>query len=184
MLFQGQVDVQQEHRFVVALDLAAQHLVRAAQVIGGQGAVEGAAEEVGQGADAGVEQDVADLAHGLLFQLGQLLQGEAVAHHAADDFQALFLGEDEEALGVEGAGESLGHGADLVAVAEAELLHGLVPRDQLQGQHRQLDLLIDHAGQAGCGLADADIEGFHQGVALQLVQFHVSGFARAGKEPL
>jgi hypothetical protein len=76
-------------------------------------------ENIGQGADAGVEDDVADLAHGFLFHLGQFLERHRLAHHQAHDFQAFILGEHEDGLGLERALVVLADAADALLLGAA-----------------------------------------------------------------
>ncbi len=88
-------------------------------MVGRQRAAQFLGEDIGQGTDAGIEDDVADLAHRLLFHVRQFLERHRFAHHQAHDVQALIFREHQNRFGIEGAGEVLAHAAYAQAVVVA-----------------------------------------------------------------
>src|SRR5471032_3286489 len=177
VLLQNEIDVQHQHHRVGMAAAGGEDLVAGADVVDRQRTLQLMLEDVGQRADAGIEDDVADLAHGLLFHLRQLLQRHGLADHQADDFQAVILGEHEDGLGFEGALVVLADAADArVLVVAAPQQHGRGGAvHEADRRHRHRHLLVDDGAHRRGRLADADVEDFDQGVVFQFAQIeHVS----------
>src|SRR5471032_3285714 len=177
VLLQYEIDVQHQHHGVGLAAAGGEDLVAGADVVDRQRTLQLMLEDVGQRADAGIEDDVADLAHGLLFHLRQLLQRHGLADHQADDFQAFILGEHEDGLGFEGALVVLADAADArVLVVAAPQQHGRGGAvHEADRRHRHRHFLVDDGAHRRGRLADADVEDFDQGVVFQFAQIeHVS----------
>src|SRR5471032_1649016 len=164
VLLQNEIDVQHQHHRVGLAAAGGEDLVAGADVVDRQRTLQLMLEDVGQRADAGIEDDVADLAHGLLFHLRQLLQRHGLADHQADDFQAFILGEHEDGLGFEGALVVLADAADArVLVVAAPQQHGRGGAvHEADRWHRHRHLLVDDGAHRRGRLADADVEDFDQ----------------------
>src|SRR5476651_93458 len=129
VLLQNKIDVQHQHHGVGLAAAGRQDFVAGADVVDRQRTLQLMLEDVGQRADAGVQDDVADLAHGLLLHLRQLLQRHGLADHQAHDLEAFILGEHEDGLGLESALVVLADAADALQrhLAPAQQARGLGP---------------------------------------------------------